>query len=176
MEFVWLACTTGATVGVVRSCKLGVWTDVNAGWSGFESEMGKFDIETFLFGLRIELKLETEFDAVDSARSKVDFESEFELVIGSLSVVADLLDGLPILEQMTNGDEVTGCVWSLLSTKSVIGMSWVSCLENLTLFFTIGLFATSSSSSELDSHQTIQKLNALCHIIIFIKQMNITVW
>ena len=40
---------------------------------------------TFLFGLRIELDLETEFDAVDSARSKVDFvESEFELEIGSL--------------------------------------------------------------------------------------------
>ena len=86
--------------------------------------MGKLDIETFLFGLRIELKLETEFDAVDSARSKVDFVgSEFELEIGSLSVVADSLDGWPSLEQTTNGDGVTGCVWSLLSTKSVIGMS-----------------------------------------------------
>ena len=86
--------------------------------------MGKIVIETFLFGLRIELALETEFDAVDSARSKVDFiRFEFELEIGSLSVVADLLDGLPILEQMTNGDGVTGCVWSLLSTKSVIGIS-----------------------------------------------------
>jgi hypothetical protein len=82
--------------------------------------MGKFDIETFLFGLRIELKLETEFDAVDSARSKVDFVgSEFELEIGSLSVVADSLDGWPSLEQMTNGDGVTGCVWSLLSTKTL---------------------------------------------------------
>jgi len=96
--------------------------------------MGKIVIETFLFGLRIELALETEFDAVDSARSKVDFiRFEFELEIGSLSVVADLLDGLPSLEQMTNGDGVTGCVCSLLSTKSVIGMSWVSCLENFTL-------------------------------------------
>ena len=86
--------------------------------------MGKTVIETFLFGLRIEMDLETEFDAVDSARSKVDFvESEFELEIGSLSKVAELLDGWPSLEQMTNGDGGTGCVWSLLSTKSVIGMS-----------------------------------------------------
>ena len=53
MEFVWLACTTGATVGVVRSCKLGVWTDVNAGWSGFEFEMGKIVIETFLFNNKL---------------------------------------------------------------------------------------------------------------------------
>ena len=86
--------------------------------------MGKFDIETLLFGLRIELDLHTEFDVVDSARSKVDFVGrEFELEIGLLSVVADSLDGWPSLEQMTNGDGGTGCVWSLLSTKSVIGMS-----------------------------------------------------
>ena len=95
------------------------------------------------------MDLETEFDAVDSARSKVDFvESEFELEIGSLSKVAELLDGWPSLEQMTNGDGGTGCVCSLLSTKSVIGMSWVSCLENFTLFLAIGLFATSSSELE----------------------------
>ena len=100
IEFVWHACTTGATVGAVRSWKLEAWADVNAGWSGFESEMGKFDIETFLFGLRIELKLETEFDAVDSARSKVDFVgSEFELEIGSLSVVADSLDSKEYLSE-----------------------------------------------------------------------------